>query len=166
MQRKVHRTTLGRRTTFSQERRRSRYPACRFAIAMMSDGHCGRRNSFHEIRVVHLIVPRENQVLARPNYEKLPYPSCTARADERTRTAYPCSLRVITQALQGFAEACKSRTSRRLSVLWVAGCCTVLRSRWYQSGISLTALSLPMRTRPSWLATGGKTRRGVRTIRP
>src|SRR5215210_3919073 len=25
------------------------------------------------------------------------------RADERTRTAYPCSLRVIHQALQGFA---------------------------------------------------------------
>src|SRR5215211_859202 len=31
------------------------------------------------------------------------------RADERTRTAYPCSLRVIGQALQGFAEACKSQ---------------------------------------------------------
>src|SRR5215213_10402264 len=57
------------------------------------------------------------------------------RADERTRTAYPCSLRVITQALQGFARACKSRIYRRLSVLRIAASCTVLRSRWYQSGI-------------------------------
>jgi hypothetical protein len=54
------------------------------------------------------------------------------RADERTRTAYPCSLRVITQALQGCAGVCKSRIPRRLSLLRVAGCCTVLRSRWYQ----------------------------------
>ena len=47
-----------------------------------------------------------------------------------------CSLRVITQALQGFAQGCKSRISRRLSLLRVAACCTVLRSRWYQSGIN------------------------------
>ena len=46
-----------------------------------------------------------------------------------------CLLRVITQVLQGCAEGCKSRISRRLSLLWVAACCTVLRSRWYQSGI-------------------------------
>jgi hypothetical protein len=57
------------------------------------------------------------------------------RADERTRTAYPCSLRVMHQALQGFAEACKSRISRAISFLCLAACCTVLRSRWYQSGI-------------------------------
>jgi hypothetical protein len=57
------------------------------------------------------------------------------RADEQTRTAYTCSLRVMHQALQGCAEACKCRISRRLSVLRVALCCTVLRSRWYQSGI-------------------------------
>src|SRR5918992_4547468 len=43
-----------------------------------------------------------------------------------------CSLRVIHQALQRFAEACKSRISRCLSLLRVAGCCTVLRSQWYQ----------------------------------
>ena len=49
-----------------------------------------------------------------------------------------CSLRVITQALQGFAQECKSRISRRLSLLRVAACCTVLRSRWYQSGINIT----------------------------
>src|SRR5829696_4721697 len=46
-----------------------------------------------------------------------------------------CSLRVIHQALQGFAQVCKSRISRRLSLLRVAPCCTVLRSRWYQNGI-------------------------------
>src|SRR5215217_7746661 len=54
------------------------------------------------------------------------------RADERTRTADLISLRVITQALQGLAQECKSRISKRLSVLGVAECCTVLRSRWYQ----------------------------------
>ena len=48
-----------------------------------------------------------------------------------------CSLRVITQALQGFAEGCKSRISRAISFLSLAACCTVLRSRWYQSGIKI-----------------------------
>src|SRR5919106_2971887 len=57
------------------------------------------------------------------------------RADERTRTAYPCSLRVITQALQGIARTCKTRVFRRLCLLRLTACCTVLRSRWYQSGI-------------------------------
>jgi hypothetical protein len=45
-------------------------------------------------------------------------------------------LRVIGHVLQGFAEACKSRINKRLSLLRVALCCTVLRSRWYQSGIN------------------------------
>ena len=45
-------------------------------------------------------------------------------------------LRVITQALQGFARGCKSRISKGVSVLSVAGCCTVLRSWWCQSGIN------------------------------
>jgi|SRR5215203_2374561 len=58
------------------------------------------------------------------------------RADERTRTAYPCSLRVITQALQGFARSCRSRIPRRFSFLRLAVCCTVLRSQWYQSGVN------------------------------
>jgi hypothetical protein len=57
------------------------------------------------------------------------------RADERTRTAYPCSLRVIGHTLQRFARTCKYRIPKRVPLLWVAGCCTVLRSRWYQSGI-------------------------------
>jgi hypothetical protein len=52
-----------------------------------------------------------------------------------------CSLRVIHQALQGVAEACESRISRQLSLLWLAACCTVLRSRWYQSGIKTTQIT-------------------------
>jgi hypothetical protein len=57
------------------------------------------------------------------------------RTDERTRTADLISLRVIIQGLQGFAEACKFRISRRLSLLRFTACCTVSRCRWYQSGI-------------------------------
>jgi hypothetical protein len=47
-----------------------------------------------------------------------------------------CSLRVIGRALQGFAQACKSRISKRVSYPCLAECCTVLRSRWYQSSIN------------------------------
>src|SRR5215211_312999 len=46
-----------------------------------------------------------------------------------------CSLRVITQALQGVARTCKSRIFRGVSFPCLAECCTELRSRWYQSGI-------------------------------
>jgi hypothetical protein len=46
-----------------------------------------------------------------------------------------CSLRVITQALQGCAGGCRTRIPRPDSLLRVAECCTVLRSRWYQIGI-------------------------------
>ena len=49
-----------------------------------------------------------------------------------------CSLRVITHALQGCARDCKCRISKRLSLLWLALRCTVLRSRWYQNGINIT----------------------------
>jgi hypothetical protein len=72
------------------------------------------------------------------------------RADERTRTADPSSLRVITQALQGCAGDCKCHIFRGVSFLRVAACCTVLRSRWYQSGI---------RTSDSYSATAGPTAR-------
>jgi hypothetical protein len=58
------------------------------------------------------------------------------RAEERTRTADPISLRVIGQALQGFAGDCKCCIFRGVSFLRLAECCTVLRSRWYQSGIN------------------------------
>ncbi len=50
-------------------------------------------------------------------------------------------LRVIIQALQGFAQACKSRISRQFSFLRFALRCTVLRSRWYQSGINVILVS-------------------------
>ena len=55
------------------------------------------------------------------------------RAD--LRTAHLLQLRVIHQALRGFAEGCKSRISRQLSLLRVAARCTVLRSRWCQNGV-------------------------------
>jgi hypothetical protein len=58
-------------------------------------------------------------------------------ADERARGPPTYSLRVIHHALQGFARGCKPRISRRLSSLPLAVCCTVLRSRWYQSGIKM-----------------------------
>jgi hypothetical protein len=45
------------------------------------------------------------------------------------------SLRVITQALQRCAGYCNCRIFRGVSFLRLADCCTVLRSRWYQSGI-------------------------------
>src|SRR5918994_3089974 len=46
-----------------------------------------------------------------------------------------CSLRVCGHVLQGFARGCKSPISKGVSFLCLAQCCTVLRSRWYQSGI-------------------------------
>src|SRR5829696_9097031 len=58
------------------------------------------------------------------------------RADEWTRTAHLLQLRVIGQALQGFAQGCKSRIFRGVSFPCLAECCTVLRSRWYQIGIN------------------------------
>src|SRR5215217_733723 len=63
------------------------------------------------------------------------YLSQIKRADERTRTAYPCSLRVIGHVLQGDTRACKYRIDKPISFLYFAASCTVLRSRWYQSGI-------------------------------
>ena len=56
------------------------------------------------------------------------------RADERTRTA---DLLITSDhsGVAGVAGGCKCRIFRGVSFLWVAECCTVLRSRWYQSGI-------------------------------
>jgi hypothetical protein len=58
------------------------------------------------------------------------------RADERIRTAFLLQLRVIIHVLQAVARACKSRISKPVPFLRFALCCTVLRSRWYQSGIN------------------------------
>jgi hypothetical protein len=68
-----------------------------------------------------------------------PYFSCKSVENrEPTRGLEPltCSLRVMGHVLQGLAEDCKSRIFRRLFLHWVAECCTVLRSRWYQRGIN------------------------------
>jgi hypothetical protein len=64
------------------------------------------------------------------------------RADELTRTADLISLRVIIQALQGFARGCKSRMYRPLAFLGSALKCTVLRSRWCQNGVRSTWITL------------------------
>jgi hypothetical protein len=68
-----------------------------------------------------------------------------------------CSLRVITQALQGLAQGCKSCIDKPTSFLSFALCCTVLRSRWYQSGIktsvSYSLTAGPMRQAPTFGAT-------------
>ena len=45
-----------------------------------------------------------------------------------------CSLRVIIHALHGFARACKSKG---FPLLRLAMRCTVLRSRWCQSGVNI-----------------------------
>jgi hypothetical protein len=55
---------------------------------------------------------------------------------------------VIIHALQGFAEGCKSRISKPISFLLFAACCTVLRSRWYQSGVNFTPYT---QLRMAWL---------------
>jgi hypothetical protein len=47
-----------------------------------------------------------------------------------------CSLRVISHVLQGFARSCKYPLSKGFSLLCLALCCSVLRSRWCQSGVN------------------------------
>ena len=69
------------------------------------------------------------------------YLSRIERADERTRTAYPCSLRVIIHALRGYAGACRNRISKLATFLCLAVRCTVLRSRWCQSGVRISRLA-------------------------
>ena len=56
----------------------------------------------------------------------------------RLKNRLPLLIRVIIHALQWFALPCKSRISKRFLLLWLALCCTVLRSRWYHSGINIT----------------------------
>src|SRR5215203_1035439 len=72
-----------------------------------------------------------------------------------------CSLRVIGQALQRFALVCKSRIFRQLSLLWLATRCTVLRSRWYQSGINIDLVSTFDYGLPSLCCWGRCLRRGA-----
>ena len=42
---------------------------------------------------------------------------------------------MIIQALQKFAGVCNSPISKEVSFLCLVACCTVLRSRWCQSGV-------------------------------
>jgi hypothetical protein len=70
--------------------------------------------------------------------------SCKSRQNgEPTSGLEPltCSLRVIHQALLGIAQGCKSRISREVTLPWLAVRCTVLRSRWCQSGVKGTLVS-------------------------
>src|ERR671911_2698707 len=60
---------------------------------------------------------------------------------EPTSGLEPLTLAPATSDNSGVAGVCsglQSRISKRLSILRVAACCTVLRSRWYQSGIRST----------------------------
>ena len=50
------------------------------------------------------------------------------RADERTRTTHLLQLRVISQALQGFAQGCKSRIDQGCPVPSIAHYCRALRA--------------------------------------
>ena len=52
-----------------------------------------------------------------------------------------CSLRVSHRVLQGRARACTYRISKPFSLHRFALCCTVLRSRWCQSGVNITLVS-------------------------
>ena len=61
--------------------------------------------------------------------------SINQRAHEQTRTADLISLRVINRVLQGYAQDCKPCIHKAISFLRLAQCCTVLRSRWCQSGV-------------------------------
>ena len=58
------------------------------------------------------------------------------RAAERTRTAHLLQLRVICAVLRGYAQACRLPIFRRF--LFPALRCTVLRSRWCQSGVNFS----------------------------
>jgi hypothetical protein len=53
-----------------------------------------------------------------------------------------CSLRVIIQALQEFAQGCKSPISKGLLLLCIAVSCTVLCSRWCQIGVNFVLPSV------------------------
>ena len=59
------------------------------------------------------------------------------RANERTRTADLVSLRVMHQALQALAQGCKPRISKPIPLPSLARRCTVLHSRWCQSGVNI-----------------------------
>jgi hypothetical protein len=65
---------------------------------------------------------------AAPCLEFSAYLSRLWRADERTRSADPCSLRMRGQTFLGIAGVCKSHIEKRLCVLCIAHYCRVLRA--------------------------------------
>jgi hypothetical protein len=75
-------------------------------------------------------------------YEKLVLSVRSRRADSNRLPLL--QVRVIHQALQGVAQARKSRIDKGLYRLQFAARCTVLRSRWYQSGISPLLIGYPL----------------------
>ncbi len=120
--------------------------------AHRSDGQCQRirlRQPLHPATTCSTPMPRRRRfgiestayvLLTKPStrtsWECRFYRFCR-KNEEPTSGLEPltCSLRVIHQALQGFAGGCKCRIFRGVSFPCLAACCTVLRSRWYQSGI-------------------------------
>src|ERR671917_2441835 len=76
----------------------------------------------------------EEREVGEPGGGRASHREAGAIGQEPTSVLEPlfCSLRVIFHSLQGFARACHSRISKRVSLLRVAECCTALRSRWYQ----------------------------------
>ena len=102
---------------------------------------CQKGFSLHQQTIMALIIYLQNHTFQR--------------ADERTRTADLLQLRVIGQALQGLAGGRKSPISKPVFFLRFAPCCTVLRSRWCQSGVKrrsprpLVAWSFVLCTPPS-----------------
>jgi hypothetical protein len=52
-----------------------------------------------------------------------------------------CSSRVLIHALRVCARVCRDRISKLVSLLRLAACCTVMRSRWCQSGVNCTFVS-------------------------
>jgi hypothetical protein len=64
------------------------------------------------------------------------------KIESRRADSNPCSsLRVIIRALQGCARVCESLIDKPFSFLRFAVCCTVLRSRWCQSGVNITLVA-------------------------
>jgi hypothetical protein len=58
------------------------------------------------------------------------------REPTRGLESLTCSLRVINRVLQSLAGGCKFRMYKPDSFPRLAPCCTVLRSRWCQSGVN------------------------------
>src|SRR5215213_2442802 len=72
-----------------------------------------------------------------------------------------CSLRVCGLGLLSVARACNSRIDKPVTFLWLPLCCTVMRSRWCQSGVNFTSHLLGQ-----WVPRVGSTAFFARHPRP